>query len=165
MPYTATKYIATRGFIKAKNGGIIDLLLQEHICILSALVLVLVFSLCDVTTVLYQKWLCLFVSLFTKEMCLSTHRYHPSQCSRSLHTASKEHRPPLPSPGSWWRDRPQQTLIHADTHLKRKTKGRRGKEQRERERGVSESFSCVRKGVTKRNTFPDHWVNLQKTSS
>lgn len=49
---------------------------------------------------------------------LSPHHYHPSQCSRSWHKASREHRSPPPSPASWWRDRPQLTQTHVDTHLR-----------------------------------------------
>lgn len=60
-------------------------------------------------------------SLVTRVLikCLksASHHYHPSQCSRSWHTASREYHSPPPSPVSWWRDRPEQTQTHADTHL------------------------------------------------
>lgn len=48
---------------------------------------------------------------------VSAHRYHPSQCSRSWHRASRGCHPPPPNPGPWWRGHPEQIQTRADTHL------------------------------------------------
>lgn len=55
----------------------------------------------------------------SSKTCISAHHYHPSQCSRSLHRASRKHHPPPPSQASWWHVHPQQTQTHADTHLEK----------------------------------------------
>lgn len=83
-------------------------------------------------------------------MCASAHRYHPSQCSRSWHRASREHHPPRPSPGPWWHGHQQQTQSCADTHLEtRKIK--------QGNRGEGQARVWVQETV-RNNILQNHWA-------